>query len=210
MSDRLKILFLQDRHTRPSFKSSELAELFRTSLKDIKSRAKLEGWQSFKISEVEENGKIYSYPVWNVLSMPPETRIQIAAAHYAEEEADSPLLVEAETEARQVQLRFPKISFPVIRAAIYRARQFSLVDDAIVSLELLLSDAIEAISLAYRIDPGILSLLERQLSANGSGPFLLLAEEIRFFCLVQHFSENSGELLPEFSPDRRNKELKWN
>lgn len=209
MSGRLNILFAQDRAPYPCFTTSELSELLDISEKKIRTRAKSEGWQRFALKEVGEDGSIDSYNVWDASTMPEATRQAIATGHYAAEEEESPLLAEAEAEARQVQFYFPNISFPAIRAAIYRARQFSMIQDVALSLQLPAFEAIQAVAKVYGIDSRILSYLGSLFLPGEYGPFLLLKEDIRLLLLVHYFSACSGELLPEFSPEDT-QERQWN
>lgn len=202
MSVRLNILFAQDRAPYPCFTTSELSELLDISEKKVRARAKSEGWQRFTMKEVGEDDAIDSYPVWDASTMPEETRQQIATGHYAAEEEDNPLFAEAEAEAQQVQFYFPNVAVPVIRAAIYRARQFSMIQDAAVSLQLPAFEAIQAIAKVYGIDSRILSNLGSLFLPGEYGPFLLLREDIRLLLLVHFFSQHSEELLPEFPDDK--------
>lgn len=209
MSVRLNILFAQDRAPYPCFTTSELSELLDLSEKKIRVRAKSEGWQRFTMNEVGEDDAIDSYPVWDVSTMPEETRRQIATGHYTAEEKDNPLLVEVEAEAQHIRFYFSHAAFPVIRAAIYRARQFSMIQDAIISLQLSAEAAIEAIAAAYGIDAGIFFELESYFIPFNGRPFFLLQEDIRLLLLVHYFSAYSGELLPEYLPEDV-QERQWN
>jgi hypothetical protein len=137
MSERLKILYGQDRAPYPYFTTEELAELWNCGPRTVKSQAKREGWVSFEVKEEDpDEGENVSYQAWDALSMPAAARQRIAFCHYLAEQEDQPLLAEVSQEVRRISKFFPDVSTSVLAAALYRVRQFGLVLDVAVSLRL--------------------------------------------------------------------------
>lgn len=204
---RLKLLFSLDRNEHPLFATEQLAETLKISTKKVNARAKTEGWQSLQFSEVLD-GEVSSYPMWDALSMPVETRRQIAVCHYTLEEKENPLYEETLEAACKPALISPLVPLDSLIAAIYRARQFSMIHDVAVSLELTLLEALEVISTVYRLERHVLAEINRDLDRGNPCSFIALPEDERSIALLQYFMRFSGNLLPEISRDMHKKCLK--
>jgi hypothetical protein len=198
MSERLGILYSQDRNEYPSFTTSELAETLNMSQKKVRALAKSEGWKEFELQEVD-GGEAVKYLAWDGLSMPENTRLLLAIAHYEQEERECPLLVEVDQEAALILSYFPNKSLPAVRAALYINRQVAMVDDVASSLHLTIHRAIEVISHVYRISKNTFYDLTTTFSNNDNVHFFALSEDVRLVMLIEHYSQCPEEQLPNFS-----------
>lgn len=194
MSKRLKILFSQERGVNSAFSTKEIATLFGKTSKEIKKLAKKEHWASFDQKEINPNGGIESFPMWDAFSMPYETRKKIAMLHYYEEDEEKDLYIEAEEETAKVRALFPWADDESLTEAFLCNRLFTYAVDVVMSLHLKLVDALEVVCLACNINYTGIRMFYANFDNDDPRSFILLDEDTRFAVLLLYFLRDVGAL----------------
>jgi hypothetical protein len=197
MSKRLKILSMQECFPYPRFTTRGLKEMLDMTAKALEKRAAREGWKRISVQEFEENGEIVQYEMWDAMTMPVKTRVAIAQGHYQIEEDDSSLIYEVEDEVSRLMALFPGANEKVLTAALFRARQFECICDAILSLRIPVDMAFEAIGTVSGTPQSVFEEISSRLDGDEEFSFLTSNDDTRLLMLIQYYSERSGEFLPE-------------
>lgn len=190
MSRRLKILSGEERIPYPYLSANYLAETLGSSVEGVEQLAKLERWKLVEreFSEFMDNEDTPSdEKVWDGMSMPLERRKLIANNHYRLEEEEIPLATEIYDVTMRIMFLFPEMDLERFFAALYWARQFSMVKDAIQSLALGLYDAFEAISGAFCAPPAMLVGINADLDNGNVCSFIQEEDDTRLVMLVGYF-----------------------
>jgi hypothetical protein len=197
MSKRLKILSMQESIVYPAFTTSSLEEMLNLTPEKIELRAAREGWGRATLQEFDENGEIFETEVWDAMSMTQSTRAWIAMEHYQIEEDEAPLICEVEDEVSRLMTLFPGANEKVLTAALFRARQFECIGDAVASLRIPVDLAFNVIGTVFGTPDSVFEEISRRLDGDREFSFLTSNDDTRLLMLIQYYSERSGEFLPE-------------
>lgn len=198
MSNRLKILSMEECFPYPRFSTESLEEMLDMTPAEIEERAAREGWKRVTAQEFDENDELIELEMWDATTMPVETRTIIAMEHYQIEEDELPLICEVEDEVSRLMLLFPGANQKMLTAALYRARQFECIRDAATSLRIPPFLAFEALGAVFGVDSSVFQDLSDRLDGEKYCSFITSDADTRLLMLMQHFSECTEELLPEF------------
>lgn len=143
--------------------------------------------------------------LYHALTMSYETRFALVAGMTSLlEEAKGPLLGDADWEADRHCELYPGVKHEVLRAALYRARQFQYVRSAAHELHLTDDDAIAAVSKGFHISPAVLGGIRDTLDRPVRGAFLDMDASLRFHALLVYCGKlRKAKLFPEFSPEMK-------
>lgn len=193
---------LSERIYRHWFTARHIAHLLEDPVEMIEQEAVEDGWLSKTVDHhIDYDGQgIIDAVLYDLRSIREGTRIMIGVYLLMEiEEHLCPLLLRADSHADYIGQWFPTIDKPILRAAVYRCAQFAYARDIKFALQMHEKDALMIVAEAFCMEREFLYKLALEFVGNEEDIFgFLVFPETHLLRLVQHFSEGSGPMLPEF------------
>jgi len=195
LSERIYCNWLTARH---------IAHLLEDPLDMIEREAQEDGWISKTVEHhLDYDGQgIIDAVLYDVRSIRMGTRIMIGVYLLMdiEERFDDPLLIRADRHVDYIGQWFPAIDRNILRAAVYRCRQFAYARDIMFALQVHVIDALMIVAEAFCMERELLYNLVLAFSGSEEDVFgFMVYPETHLLRLVLHFSAASGPSLPEFA-----------